>query len=173
MASIPRSFDGLRVRPPELVGPAGPQGPVGPTGPTGATGPQGPAGPTGATGAQGIAGPAGPIGLTGAQGPPGGTSDYAFVEVSSSSYTILADDYFVSVSYTAIGAVTITLPRISVVGKRIYAICDTGGGSSVNNITINPDAADTFFDGNPSLTINGNYSTITTLNDNANTWYIV
>ena len=50
-------------------------------------------------------------------------------------YAILATDRYISVTYTATGAITLTLPSLPTKG-RIIAIKDGGGNAATNNITV-------------------------------------
>ena len=103
-----------------IPGPTGATG-IGITGPTGATG----IGIDGATGATGIGIP-GPTGATGASFTP------TTVLVSSASYSMSADDYYVGVNYA--GVVSITLPAASN-GKEII-VKDESGSCETYNITL-------------------------------------
>lgn len=88
---------------------------------------------------------------------------------------------FIAVTYTATGAVTITLPSATSswnstdnVG-RTYEIADCGANASVNNITINRAGTDTIISnvtGGTSVVINGNGDTIKITAINSSTWKI-
>jgi|LakMenE01Jun11ns_1017448.scaffolds.fasta_scaffold9846988_1 hypothetical protein len=98
-------------------GPQGPQGPQGPSGPS-VTGPQGPQGPQG----------------------PAGTGLVNTVLITSSTYTVDANDYYIGVNYA--GNVTITVPAST--NGRMIVIKDESGNCSNNPIialgTIDNDA---------------------------------
>lgn len=100
-----------------------------------------------------------------------GSSSVTFTDVSSSTYTILGSDSILGVSHTATASVTLTLPPASD-GVIIYYIKDSGGNAFLNNITINPDGADTI-DGDTELIITGNYDAVTLASDGTSAWYIL
>ena len=69
------------------------------------------------------------------------------VDVTTATYSVLATDNFVGVSYTATGAATVELPSLAAAwdattgtGQEII-IKDTGANAGTNNITINRKAA--------------------------------
>ena len=93
--------------------------------------------------------------------------------VSSGTHTVAADEVYIMVDYTATGAVTVTLPAGADHYGRVI-VKDRGGNASVNNITVNPDGAETIdgVTGAGSLILSGNYVAVT-LQFNATEWSIV
>jgi len=73
----------------------------------------------------------------------------AVTDVNAATYTIQKSDYFVSVSYTATGAVTLTMPSAAACYSADghgcqFLIKDTGANAATNNITVNRAGSDTF-----------------------------
>ncbi len=66
-------------------------------------------------------------------GAPGGNSAYPVILVESSSYTVLATDYYIGVDYN--GQVAITLPNSSLAGRELI-IKDESGFANINNISL-------------------------------------
>ena len=165
------------------TGPQGIQGDIGPTGPQGIQGIQGDTGPTGPQGIQGDTGPTGIQGIQGIQGDTGPTGPNSFTDYTLSPvltttpltlYNTPALEYDVYRFNTSSTAISLTLPQISTLtnGKRTHIFKDVGGNLTVNNLVINAGSGDTI-DGNLSVTLNINYSSITLLSDTSNTWLII
>jgi len=91
--------------------------------------------------------------------------------VAAATYTLLRSDYYLGVSYTATGAVAITLATASLEEGRVIQIKDEGGLAGTNNITILTEGAETI-DGSVTATLNGNYNSITLIS-NGSHWFIV
>lgn len=90
--------------------------------------------------------------------------------VTTSSYNVSTTDTYVGINFA--GAVTINLPAgSSVVQGKFYFFKDESGVSSVNNVTINANGADTI-DGQSSIILALNYINIT-LMWNTNHWSII
>ena len=96
-------------------------------------------------------------------------NSYAYV-TKTSNYTCTSSDEYIGADVSS-QAITITLPQISSIGRKIFSITDIAGNSSSNNITISTTGGDTI-NGNTSLIINSNYSTITLVNDNSTKWFL-
>ena len=56
--------------------------------------------------------------------------------VAASTYTATYWDYYLAVTYTATGAVTVTLPAASAVPGKVYLIVDEGDDAGSHNITV-------------------------------------
>jgi hypothetical protein len=90
--------------------------------------------------------------------------------IAASTYTLLATDNTVGVSF--IGAVTLTLPSASSVPSGFfYSIQDESGSAGTNNITINRAGTDTI-NGATNVVIAKNYGGVMIYSDGANKWYI-
>jgi hypothetical protein len=91
--------------------------------------------------------------------------------VAAATYDVLATDELLHVTYTATGAVTsITLPTAGTTRGRKLTITDSGGNSSVNNITVDTEASETI-SGAATAIISGDYDSIDLYSDGAN-WFI-
>jgi len=90
--------------------------------------------------------------------------------LTGSSYTILHDDFRIGVPYTVTGTVDIYLPDCANVSGQEFTIKDEGGNCQVNNITLYPSGSQTI-DGEDSLIININYTSLKFYNNN-NNWFI-
>ena len=83
-------------------------------------------------------------GITGQRTVTNGGQVNKVTTVSTSTYTVLASDYFISVSRTATGACAITLNTALQIEGTTFVIKDSGFLAGTNNITIDcQDAADT------------------------------
>jgi len=87
--------------------------------------------------------------------------DWAETVVDGATHTVSAGDVLLHVTYTATGAVTITLPStwISTPNMRLI-IKDAGLLAGTNNISIATEGAETI-DGAASLTLSNNGQAIT------------
>lgn len=97
-------------------------------------------------------------------------TEYTYISTAV-NYTILSSDEYVGVD-TSSTAITITLPQISSVLKKIYHIVDITGDAATNNITVERSGSDTI-NGNTNIIINQNRTAITLINDKINQWFIV
>ena len=97
------------------------------------------------------------------------SSAYETTTVAAATYTITADDDLVLTDYTTTGATTLTLPSASV--KKEITIIDSGGNALTNNITINRAGSDTI-NGGTSVVIDGDYNSLTLINDGTSQWFI-
>ena len=94
------------------------------------------------------------------------TIDRGVTIVNAATYLVLTSDQILSVTYTATGACTITMPSAagmydSFTSKSlIFTIQDTGGNAVTNNITINPTGVETI-NGNSSYVLNTNFEGVT------------
>ena len=87
--------------------------------------------------------------------------------VSSASYTVTQADKIISVSYTATGAVTITIPAsVVAIAGWTCDIKDTGGNAAINYITIIPGSGT--IDGDPATAIFANYDSMSIYSDGTN-----
>ena len=100
-----------------------------------------------------------------------GAAASAVTTVNSSTYSLLATDARVNVTYTATGACTITWPTAQVTDGREVVIKDAGGNASVNNITIVTGGSETI-DGAASYTMTEDYSSMTILSNGSNLFII-
>ena len=91
--------------------------------------------------------------------------------VTTATYSILASDNIIHSTYSATGAVTITLPTAQLVSGRIITIKDAGGLAGTNNITIATEGAEKI-DGLDTLVINNNYNSVTLYSDGTN-WFAI
>lgn len=86
------------------------------------------------------------------------------------SYLALATDVIIGVTDTS-AARTISLPPAATAATdRLYIIKDQSGGASVNNITVDPDGAETI-DGAATAVINTNYGSLS-IYTNGSAWFI-
>jgi hypothetical protein len=90
------------------------------------------------------------------------------ITVAASTYTTLITDHTIGVTYTATGAVTITISsaHIAVVGKHIRII-DEGGNASVHNITVATEGSETI-SGAATQTISTDYGRLRIYSDGSN-----
>jgi len=116
------------------TGPAGATGVTGSSGAQGASGLNGSTGPTGASGVNGSTGPTGSTGVNGASGAQGASGVYTIntVLVTTSTYTVASNDYYIGINRA--GTVTITLTTPSN-GTRLI-IKDESGNCSIYPITV-------------------------------------
>ena len=91
--------------------------------------------------------------------------------VTTATYSTLASDNIIHSTYSATGAVTITLPTAQLVSGRIITIKDAGGLAGTNNITIATEGAEKI-DGLDTLVINNNYNSVTLYSDGTN-WFAI
>ncbi len=92
--------------------------------------------------------------------------------VAAATHTLRSDEGVLSVSYTATGAVDITLATAEKLTGRFVTIKDAGGSAGTNNITIAPESGSDEIDGEKSLTINENYAAVTLYCDGTS-WYVI
>jgi hypothetical protein len=90
-----------------------------------------------------------------------------FGNANSATYTINLTDQIVGVSYTATGAVTVTIDSDNTKAGRYFTIKDTGGSAGSNNITIATEGAETI-DGAATATISTNYDSLIIFSDGTN-----
>ena len=97
---------------------------------------------------------------------------YLYVsEVTSATHTTIQSDQFIPVSYTATGAVTITLSLLSRIEGNAITVKDIGGNATNCNITIATEGSEKI-DGYDTYTINGNYDSVTMICDGSNWWLV-
>ena len=89
--------------------------------------------------------------------------------VAGATYTVLRTDDIIHSTYSATGAVTITIPTALMAEKKTFTIKDAGGKAGTNNITIY--SADNI-DGSATYVINSDYDSITIYSD-GNNWFII
>jgi len=88
--------------------------------------------------------------------------------VTGATYTLLATDGILHVSYTATGAVTITVPTAQITATRLpFDVKDAGGNATANNITIVTEGAETI-DGEANAVISTSYNSLTLYSDGTN-----
>ena len=91
--------------------------------------------------------------------------------VNAATYDLLTTDYILLVTYTSAGAVTsLTLPTAQCIDGRLLVIKDSGGNSSINNITIDTEGAEKI-DGEDTAVIGTDYNSINLVADGSN-WNI-
>jgi hypothetical protein len=91
-------------------------------------------------------------------------------EMDAATYDVLATDDILHVTYTATGAVAITMPTDQVIDGRGILIKDAGGNAALNNIVIDTEGSETI-DGGAIATINSDYAAIWLYSDGVN-WFI-
>src|SRR5690554_3709889 len=91
--------------------------------------------------------------------------------VAGATYTVLMTDDIIHSTYSATGAVTITIPTALMAEKKTFTIKDAAGKAGTNNITIATQGAETI-DGSATYVINSDYDSITLYSD-GNNWYII
>lgn len=91
--------------------------------------------------------------------------------LNANGHTVADTDYYIHVTYTTTGVVTITLPTDQTTVGRILTIKDAGGNASTNNITIATQGSETI-DGAASYVISSNYESVTIYTDGTN-WFII
>lgn len=88
--------------------------------------------------------------------------------VTAATYTLLSTDGILHVTYTATGAVTITIPTAQITATRLpFDIKDAGGNATTNNITIVTEGAETI-DGEANAVISTSYNALTLYSDGTN-----
>lgn len=84
--------------------------------------------------------------------------NYTNVTNAMSPYTVLADDYYISVDCSG-GAVQLNFPNAPTF-KRLWIIKDRTGNAATNNITLTTPGGTVTFDGLTTYTMNSNYQAI-------------
>lgn len=92
------------------------------------------------------------------------------VAVAAATHTLGAGEIRLRVTYTATGAVTVSLATSETNDGRWLVVKDAGGNAGTNNITIVTEGAETI-DGNASAIISGDYDSLTLFSDGSN-WFI-
>ena len=96
------------------------------------------------------------------------------IEVGASTYaynpTVDYPEVILNVTYTATGAVAITLDASVLAKNTKIIIKDTGGNASANNITITPDSGT--IDGAANIVLSTDYESITLFTDGVNFFVI-
>jgi hypothetical protein len=89
--------------------------------------------------------------------------------VASSLYSVAATDYYLGVTYTTTGAVTITLPSASTAGAgRMLLVIDEGGNASARNISFAASGGDSI---RGTSTISTDYGTRRFTTDGGSQWF--
>ncbi|MFA5130682.1 MAG: hypothetical protein WC477_07290 [Patescibacteria group bacterium] len=89
--------------------------------------------------------------------------------VNTSSYSVLATDYYLAASSTSL-AVTINLPAVtSTPAGRMLIIKDKNGSAATHNITISPYGGNTI-DGATSFVLDKTTSSVSLINDAVGNW---
>ena len=91
-------------------------------------------------------------------------------DIIAAAYALLVTDEILSVTYTATGAVEITIPTAQITSGRRIVVKDAGGLAGTNNITIATEGAETI-DGAATAVISGNYNFISIYCDGTN-WFL-
>jgi len=92
--------------------------------------------------------------------------DKSVTTVDASTYSVLATDKILHVTYTATGACTIEFSGSVLTDGFKLMIKDAGGNAGTNNITL--DAGEAFIDGEATQIINANYTAINLYSDGTN-----
>ena len=95
---------------------------------------------------------------------------FSRIAVSAATYTVLATDTLLGVTYTSTGAVTLTLPAATAYINKFLNIIDEGGNAQTNNITINRAGSDTI-NGGTSVVMNKNYQSLQLYSNGTNGWF--
>jgi len=92
--------------------------------------------------------------------------------LNAATYSTLAEDHIIHVTYTATAAVTaLTLPTAQTKSGRLIIVKDAAGNAATNNITIDTQGSETI-DGAATYVINTNYGKVTLYSDGSN-WYAI
>ena len=89
--------------------------------------------------------------------------------VAGATASVGEQDYIISSTYTATGAVTIDIPSDLVTVGRVIIVNDTGATAGSNNIVITTEASETI-DGSATATISANNGSIALFCDGTN-WF--
>ena len=92
-----------------------------------------------------------------------------YVSVSTTPYTVLSSDEILLVDSSS-AAITVNLPAAADNDKRRLTIKDAGGQAGTNNITVDPNGAETI-DGETTYLLDTNYESIDVVCDGTG-WYI-
>ena len=109
-------------------------------------------------------------GVTATTGEINRVADPSITTVNAATYTILATDSIIHVTYTPTGTCTITWPTALMLDAFRVIIVDAGangGNAGVNNITVATEGAETI-DGDASWIINGHGDWIEAYSDGSN-----
>lgn len=100
-------------------------------------------------------------------------TDFALTPVTASAagnYTALTTDYIIGKTGITGGGDTISLPAAATAGSgKVYIIKDQSGSAQTNNITIDPDAAETI-DGQATIAITAAYG-VARIYSNGTAWF--
>lgn len=100
------------------------------------------------------------------------TGSYTRTVVNAATYSILATDTIIAVTYTSTGVCTVTLPLSSAVDTgKFYHIIDESGNCTANNIKINTSGGSTI-EGDTSVLMNISYSSISVYKTSDGNWKI-
>lgn len=95
----------------------------------------------------------------------------AVTVVNTGNYNLASTDDILHVSYTASGAVTVTLMSVEAISGRVIHIKDAGFNARTNNITIETEGAETI-DGAASLILSNDGDAAMLYCDGSN-WFII
>jgi len=105
----------------------------------------------------------------------GGGLGFGYTEVAQASYSATGGEGTLGVTYTATGAVTITLPEISTLEPTAFrqlVIVDVGMNSSTNNITLTPGGSDTLVGITGSGLIDDDGAAVRLVSDGGTQWMV-
>ena len=92
---------------------------------------------------------------------------YTVTTVNAATYTVLAADTRLHVTYSATGACAITIPSALIIAGFDLIIKDGGGDANTNNITVATEGAETI-DGSATAVIIDDYDSISLYSDSTN-----
>lgn len=95
---------------------------------------------------------------------------YEYRQINAASYTIANTDFIIGVIWN--GQCTITLPAISLVGKRIFVVTDELGQANKSKITIQTTGLDLIGDSS-TVEIKNKFNSLSFYNNGVNKWYLI
>ena len=100
-----------------------------------------------------------------------GGADYVTTDVSSTPYTVLAENEILHITHTATAAVTINLRAAATAGDGAWLkIVDAGGNAGTNNVTIDGSGSETI-NGAETFVISADYAAVEIYTDGSN-WFV-
>jgi len=100
------------------------------------------------------------------------TGSYTRTVVNAATYSILATDTIIAVTYTTTGSCTVTLPLSSAVSTgKFFNIVDEGNNCSINNITVLTSGGSSI-QGDTSLLMRVSGTSISLYKTSTGNWFI-